>query len=297
MGEFIPFIFNGLSISSILLLTAIGLSIVFGMMGVINFAHGEFIMIGCYSSYIVSLVLGSEGTWFTLAIAFVLSFVLSFSIGFIVEKLIIKRLYARPLDSILATWGVSLILQQVARNVFGSNNVNAPMPKILNNGWKVSENITLPYNRILIIGVSLLICLLVYFFMYKTPKGRVLQSVMQNRSMAACIGINTKKADSFTFSFGCGIAGIAGICISMLGSIGPSTGQNYIIDTFLVVILGGIGGLRGAILGSLLIGMSSPFIESYTTSSMAKVIILCLVLVTLQYKPQGLSPMKDRTID
>lgn len=297
MENFIPFLFNGLSISSILLLTALGLSIVFGMMGVINFAHGEFIMIGCYSSYMVSLVLGSEGTWFTLLIAFFLSFILSFGIGFLVERFIIKRLYARPLDSILATWGVSLILQQLARNIFGSNNVNAPMPKILNNGLKVSEAITLPYSRILIIFVSILVCLLVYFFMYKTPKGRILQSVMQNRSMAACIGINTKKADSFTFSFGCGLAGIAGICISMLGSIGPSTGQNYIIDTFLVVILGGIGGLRGSILGALLIGVSSPFIESFTTSSMAKVIILFAVLVTLQYKPQGLSPMKDRTID
>ncbi|AWG20577.1 urea ABC transporter permease subunit UrtB [Flavobacterium faecale] len=295
--DFIPFIFNGLSISSILLLTAIGLSIVFGMMGVINFAHGEFIMIGCYSSYIVSLALGSEGSWLTLFFAFIISFVLSFGIGFLVEKFIIKRLYARPLDSILATWGVSLILQQLARNIFGSNNVDAPMPKILNEGWKINDAITLPYNRILIIFISISICLFVYYFMYKTPKGRILQSVMQNRSMASCIGINTKKADSFTFSFGCGLAGIAGICISMLGSIGPSTGQNYIIDTFLVVILGGIGGLRGSILGALLIGMCNPFIEYYTTSSMAKVIILVMVLVTLQYKPQGLSPMKDRTID
>ncbi|WP_366186233.1 urea ABC transporter permease subunit UrtB [Flavobacterium ovatum] len=295
--DFIPFIFNGLSISSILLLTAIGLSIVFGMMGVINFAHGEFIMIGCYSSYIVSLALGSEGSWLSLFFAFIISFVLSFGIGFLVEKFIIKRLYARPLDSILATWGVSLILQQLARNIFGSNNVDAPMPKILNEGWKINDAITLPYNRILIIFISISICLFVYYFMYKTPKGRILQSVMQNRSMASCIGINTKKADSFTFSFGCGLAGIAGICISMLGSIGPSTGQNYIIDTFLVVILGGIGGLRGSILGALLIGMCNPFIEYYTTSSMAKVIILVMVLVTLQYKPQGLSPMKDRTID
>lgn len=297
MEELLPFLFNGLSISSILLLTAIGLSIVFGMMGVINFAHGEFIMIGCYSSYIVSLVLGSEGSWLSLILAFILAFGLSFGIGFLVERFIIKRLYARPLDSILATWGVSLILQQLARNIFGSNNVDAPMPKILNEGWKINDMITLPFNRILIIFISIAICLFVYYFMYKTPKGRILQSVMQNRSMASCIGINTKKADSFTFSFGCGLAGIAGICISMLGSIGPSTGQNYIIDTFLVVILGGIGGLRGSILGALLIGMCNPFIEHFTTSSMAKVIILSLVLITLQYKPQGLSPMKDRNID
>ena len=297
MGDFVSVLFNGLSISSILLLTAIGLSIVFGMMGVINFAHGEFIMIGCYSSYIVSLVLGNQGSWFSLLLAFILSFILSFSIGYLIERLVIRKLYSRPLDSILATWGISLILQQLARNVFGSNNVDAPMPKILSEGLKVTEDITLPYNRIFIIIFALLTCLCVYFFIYKTPKGRTLQAVMQNRSMASCIGINTKKADAFTFSFGCGLAGIAGICISMLGSVGPSTGQNYIIDTFLVVILGGIGGLRGTILGALLIGISSPFIESFTTSSMAKVIILTLVLVVLHYKPQGLSPMKDRTID
>ncbi len=297
MEEFLPFLFNGLSISSILLLTAIGLSIVFGMMGVINFAHGEFIMIGCYSSYIASLVLGSKGTWTALVLAFVLAFALAFAIGYIVERLVIRKLYARPLDSILATWGISLILQQVARNIFGSNNVEAPMPKILNEGLKVSEGITLPFNRLFIIIITILVILLVYIFMYKTPKGRILQAVMQNRAMASCIGINTKKADAFTFSLGCGLAGIAGICISMLGSVGPSTGQNYIIDTFLVVILGGIGGLRGTILAALLIGLCNPFIEYFTTSSMSKVIILSLVLVVLQFKPQGLSPMKDRTID
>lgn len=297
MEDFLPFLFNGLSISSILILTAIGLSIVFGMMGVINFAHGEFIMIGCYSSYIVSLILGSEGTWFSLLLAFILSFILSFGIGYIIERLVIRKLYARPLDSILATWGISLILQQLARNIFGSNNVDAPMPQILNEGWEITEELTLPLNRIFIIIFAITVCIFVYYFIYKTPKGRTLQAVMQNRPMASCMGINTKKADAFTFSFGCGLAGIAGICISMLGSVGPSTGQNYIIDTFLVVILGGIGGLRGTILAALLIGLSSPFIENFTTSSMAKVIILSLVLVVLHYKPEGLSPTKDRTID
>ncbi|WP_289040611.1 urea ABC transporter permease subunit UrtB [uncultured Zobellia sp.] len=297
MGDILPFLFNGLSISSILLLTAIGLSIVFGMRGVINFAHGEFIMLGCYSSYIVNSAIGTGGTWITFLLAFVVAFALSFGVGYIVERLVIRKLYDRPLDSILATWGISLILQQLARNIFGSNNVESPMPKILNEGWNITSDVVMPFNRIFIIAISILVCLFVYYFLYKTPKGRILQAVMQNRSMASCIGINTKRSDAFTFSFGCGLAGIAGICISMLGSVGPSTGQNYIIDTFLVVILGGIGGIRGTILGALLIGFSSPFIENFTTSSMAKVIVLCGILIVLQYRPQGLSPMKDRTID
>jgi len=297
MEDLISFFFNGLSISSILLLIALGLSIAFGMMGVINFAHGEFIMIGSYSSYIIGLMLNNQATWWSLSISFILSFFLAAVIGFILERLVIRRLYGRPLDSILATWGISLILQQTARSIFGANNVEASIPTILTKGLHLTPTLILPYNRILIFAVCLFICIGVYYFLYKTAKGRILQAVMQNRSMAACMGVHTKKADALTFSIGCGIAGIAGVCISMLGSIGPSTGQNYIIDAFLVVILGGIGGLRGTILGAFLIGMCNPFIEYFTTSSMAKVLLLTMVIIVLQFKPQGLSPMKDRSID
>ncbi|MEI6950076.1 urea ABC transporter permease subunit UrtB [Paraflavisolibacter sp. H34] len=290
-------LFNGLSISSILLLTALGLSIAFGMMGVINFAHGEFIMIGSYSSFIIGKLMGPEPSMGGLAVSFVLAFVLAAAIGWVLERTLIHRLYGRPIYSILATWGVSLILQQAARNLFGSNNVEAAIPKVLSQGIRITGNFQMPYNRLLILAVCLSICAAVYYFLYRTAKGRVLQAVMQNREMAACMGIQTRKADALTFSIGCGIAGIAGVCISMLGSIGPSTGQNYIMDAFLVVILGGIGGLRGTILGALLVGITGPYIEFFTTSSTAKALILTLVLVVLQVKPAGLAPLKDRALN
>jgi urea transport system permease protein len=297
MQEVISSLINGLSISSILLLTALGLSIAFGMMGIINFAHGEFIMIGSYSSYIVGMLFKNEDSWSALVLSFVLAFVLAAAIGWVLERLIIRHLYSRPVDSILATWGISLILQQAAKSIFGANNVEAHIPSILTKGIYITATISVPYSRLLIFFFCILVCACVYFYLYKTPKGRILQAVMQNRAMAACMGVKVRSVYSQTFAFGCGLAGLAGVCISMLGSIGPSTGQNYIINTFLVVILGGVGGLSGTILGALLVGLLNPFIEYVTSASTAKVILLSLVFIVLQIKPAGLVPLKDRAID
>lgn len=288
---------NGLSIASILVLTALGLSIAFGMMGIINFAHGEFIMIGSYATYLVGTMAGPELNLFHLAIIFVLAFCLAAAIGFILEKTVIKYLYGRPIYSILATWGISLILQQLARNIFGANNVEASFPAFLNGSFHLYGTLDVPYNRLFIFCLSAFVCIGVFYFLYKTPKGRMVQAVMQNRDMAACMGIKVRKVDALTFAIGSGIAGIAGVCIAMLGSIGPSTGQNYIMDAFLVVILGGVGGLRGTILGAILIGVLNPYIEVFTSASTAKVLLLSLVFIVLQLKPAGLVPLKDRAID
>jgi urea transport system permease protein len=297
LEQSLSLLINGLSIASILLLISLGLSIAFGMMGIINFAHGEFIMIGSYATYLVGVMAGRELGVFHLVMFFILAFFMAAAIGFLLEKTVIKYLYGRPIYSILATWGISLILQQLARNIFGANNVEAVLPRFLNGGITLVGSVQVPYNRLFIFGVSLVLCLAVFYFLYKTSKGRIVQAVMQNRDMAACMGIKVRKVDALTFSIGCGIAGIAGVCISMLGSIGPSTGQNYIMDAFLVVILGGVGGLRGTIFGAILVGLLSPYIEFFTSASTAKVLLLSVVFIVLQLKPAGLVPLKDRAID
>ncbi|HKG67871.1 MAG TPA: urea ABC transporter permease subunit UrtB, partial [Segetibacter sp.] len=283
--QLLSLLINGLSIASILLLTALGLSIAFGMMGIINFAHGEFIMIGSYATYLVGIMSGKNLGVFHLIFIFILAFVLAGAIGFLLEKTIIKHLYGRPIYSILATWGISLILQQLARNIFGANNVEASIPKFLNGGVILFGSLQVPYNRLFIFLFTVVLCVTIFYFLYRTSKGRMVQAVMQNRDMAACMGIKVRKVDALTFSIGCGIAGLAGVCISMLGSIGPSTGQNYIMDAFLVVILGGVGGLRGTIIGAILVGLLNPYIEVFTSASTAKVILLSLVFIVLQLKP------------
>jgi urea transport system permease protein len=295
--QMLSLLINGLSIASILLLTALGLSIAFGMMGIINFAHGEFIMIGSYATYLVGIISGKDLGVFHLLLIFILAFVLAAAIGYLLEKTVIKHLYGRPIFSILATWGISLILQQLARNIFGANNVEASIPKFLSGGIVLFGTVQVSYNRLFIFLFTVVLCVGIFYFLYRTSKGRIVQAVMQNRDMAACMGINVRKVDALTFSIGCGIAGLAGVCISMLGSIGPSTGQNYIMDAFLVVILGGVGGLRGTIIGAVLVGILNPYIEVFTSASSAKVILLSVVFIVLQLKPSGLVPLKDRTLD
>lgn len=295
--ETLSLLINGLSIASILLLTALGLSIAFGMMGIINFAHGEFIMIGSYATYLVGIMSDKNPGIFHLVLIFILAFLLAGAIGFLLEKTVIKHLYGRPIYSILATWGISLILQQLARNIFGANNVEASIPTFLSGGLTLFGSVHVPYNRLFIFLFTLVLCIAIFYFLYRTPKGRIMQAVMQNRDMAACMGIKVRKVDALTFSIGCGIAGLAGVCISMLGSIGPSTGQNYIMDAFLVVILGGVGGLRGTVIGAVLVGLLNPYIEVFTSASTAKVILLSVVFIVLQLKPAGLVPLKDRSLD
>ncbi|MCX7821059.1 MAG: urea ABC transporter permease subunit UrtB [Brevinematales bacterium] len=294
---FLMQIFNGLSISSILLLIAIGLSITFGIMGVINFAHGEFLMIGAYTVYLTEKILFNKLGENSFFVSIILAFIISGFIGFILEKLLIKHLYGKPYEAILVTWGLSLILQQLARNIFGASNVDVISPSILSGGIKINNYIQLPYNRIFIIIISIICIILLYIYIYKTSNGRKMRAVMQNRSMAACMGINTQKVDSLTFSLGCGLAGIAGAIVSLLGSIGPSTGQNYIIDSFMVVVLGGVGNLAGTVGGAIMMGVFNTFFEFVTTSSMGKVIVFSIVIIFLQFRPSGLFSVKTRSLD
>jgi urea transport system permease protein len=217
--------------------------------------------------------------------------------GLIVEKTLIRFLYGRPYESILATWGLSLVMQQGARNVFGANNVDVSAPHWLQGGVRLLADFQLPYSRIFILSLAVAAIAGMYLYVNYSVSGRRMRAVMQNRGMAACMGVSTRKVDSLTFAIGSGIAGIAGCAVSLLGSIGPSTGQNYIVDAFMVVVLGGVGNLAGTVAGALMIGLTNPFFEYATTSSMGKVIVFTLVIVFLQWKPSGFFSLKTRALD
>jgi urea transport system permease protein len=266
-------------------------------MGVINFAHGEFLMIGAYTAYVMQrLSSGNQaGIYFLLSLP--AAFAVAFLLGMVVEKFLIRFLYGRPYESILATWGLSLILQQGARSIFGANNVEVTAPHWLQGGIQLLAGFQLPYSRIFILSLAVLTIIGMYSYVNYSSSGRKMRAVMQNRDMSACMGIKTRKVDSFTFAIGSGIAGVAGCAVSLLGSIGPSTGQNYIVDAFMVVVLGGIGSLSGTMAGALMIGLTNPLFEYVTTSSMGKVIVFTLVIIFLQRKPSGLFSLKTRALD
>jgi len=290
-------LFNGLSLSSILLLVALGLSITFGIMGVINFAHGEYLMVGAYTAYVMQRLSHGDQTGIYFLLALPIAFAVAYLLGLIVEKLLIRFLYGRPYESILATWGLSLILQQGARSIFGANNVEVTAPHWLQGGIQPFDGFQLPYNRIFILSLAVFAVAGMYFYVNRSSSGRRMRAVMQNRDMSACMGIKTRKVDSLTFAIGSGIAGVAGCAVSLLGSIGPSTGQNYIVDAFMVVVLGGVGSLSGTIAGALMIGLTNPLFEYMTTSSMGKVIVFTLVIIFLQWKPSGLFAIRTRALD
>ena len=290
-------LFNSLSISSVLLMVALGLSITFGIMGVINFAHGEFVMVGAYTAYLADRLLHDAlgGSWFIVAL--LLAFLAAAALGYLTERSLIRFLYGRPFESILATWGLSLILQQAARNVFGASNVEVRTPEWLQGGLVLAEGMQLPTNRMFIIVVAALCVLGTYLFLNRTRAGRNMRAVMQNRPMAAAMGINTAGVDARSFALGSGLAGIAGCVVSLLGSVGPATGQNWIIDSFMVVVLGGVGSIAGSVAGAVLIGTASPLFEFITTSSMGKVIIFALIVVFLQYRPAGFLAQRTRALE
>ena len=290
-------LFNSLSISSVLLMVALGLSITFGIMGVINFAHGEFVMVGAYTAYLADRLLHDAlgGSWFIVAL--LLAFLAAAALGYLTERSLIRFLYGRPFESILATWGLSLILQQAARNVFGASNVEVRTPEWLQGGLVLAEGMQLPTNRLFIIVVAALCVLGTYLFLNRTRAGRNMRAVMQNRPMAAAMGINTAGVDARSFALGSGLAGIAGCVVSLLGSVGPATGQNWIIDSFMVVVLGGVGSIAGSVAGAVLIGAASPLFEFITTSSMGKVIIFALIVVFLQYRPAGFLAQRTRALE
>jgi urea transport system permease protein len=384
MTELIDGIFNGISTGSVLLLAALGLAIAFGLMGVINMAHGELMMLGAYTTYVVQNVFKSMGAqWFEVYIFFALiaAFAVTALMGFILERGVIRFLYGRPLETLLATWGVSLILQQFVRSVswgmivslssfcllffggwviasmrpnweriksgflvvmlplsagvaialsivlgniyklkitkpwFGAQNVDVSAPLWLRGGVTVGT-LQMPYTRLFIITLTIACVVGIYLFLQRSPWGLRIRSVTQNRTMSACLGIPTQKVDSLTFALSSGLAGIAGCAVSFLGSVGPNTGQNYIVDTFMVVVVGGVGKLVGSIFAALALGTTNYLIGSgafatlfksvtplydfftfFATTSMAKVMLFALIVIFLQYKPAGIFPQKGRSVE
>ena len=300
MEQFINTLFNGLSLSSIVLLTSLGLAITFGLMRVINMAHGEFVMIGAYMTYVVQQIFfqilpeNLQSLYYFLAIP--VAFGVTFLLGSLLERVVISRLYGREIDSLLATWGISLILQQAARSIFGTQGVNVTAPSFLQGGITIG-GCTFSYHRLFIILLVLLCLLGVWFIMYRSGFGKQMRAVMQNRPMAQCMGINSRRVDNITFAIGSGLAGIAGCSVALLGSIDSTVGQSYIVNAFMAVVLGGVGKLAGTVVGSTIIGSASIFTENYTSSTIAKAIVLLIVILFLQKRPQGLFVIKSRNLD
>ncbi len=300
MEQFITTLFNGLSLSSIILLTSIGLAITFGLMKVINMAHGEFVMIGAYTTYVIQQIFkiyfAPEYLYLYYIAAIPMAFLVTFFLGSLLEKFVISNLYGREIDSLLATFGISILLQQFVRTVFGAQGVNVEAPSFLKGGLTLFE-MTFSYNRIFIIFLVLFSLFMLWFVLFKMNFGKQMRAVMQHRPMAQCMGINSRKVDNITFSLGSGLAGIAGCSIALLGSIDSIVGQSYIVNSFMAVVLGGVGKLMGTVLASAMIGFTSIFTENYTSSSLAKAIVLLLVITILQKKPQGLFVIKSRALD
>jgi urea transport system permease protein len=290
-------VFNGLSLFTVLALMAIGLAIVFGLMGVINMAHGELMALGAYMTYLTSVTFSRYwpqmmGAYFI--VGMFVAFAVTAAVGFVLERVMIRHLYKRPLDTMLATWGLSLVLQQLYRQLFGPIDVSVPTVTWLQGAWNPTPGIAIPLSRIFIIGLTLVVALSVYLFLFRSRWGLRIRSVMQNRAMAGAAGINTERVDAVTFAVGCGLAGIAGSALTMLASTGPVTGQQYIVDTFVVVVFGGIESLVGTFLSAFTIGQMQSMFELVLSGSMAKAAILLLVITALYFRPNGLFALKVR---
>jgi urea transport system permease protein len=384
LSGFLDAIFSGISIGSVLLISALGLAIVFGLMGVINLAHGELMMLGAYTTFVVQNIfklLPAPLFEFYIFFALIAAFVVAAAAGLVLEKGLIRFLYGRPLETLLATWGVSLILQQFVRSIswslaiaiglfcglffggmsllkrrpnfdrlrtisiaillplsisisgivsamlgqtfklavtkpwFGAQNVDVTAPAWLRGGVALGD-VQLPYTRLFIMVITILCLVGIYLFLQKTNWGLRIRAVTQNRQMSACLGIPTAQVDAFTFALGSGLAGVAGCAISLLGSVGPNTGQNYVVDTFMVVVVGGVGKLVGTIIAALSIGTASYLIGSgnlaalfapiqpladfftfFATTSMAKVMVFALIIIFLQVRPGGIFPQKGRNVE
>ncbi|OQW76474.1 MAG: urea ABC transporter permease subunit UrtB [Proteobacteria bacterium ST_bin11] len=287
--------FSGLSLFSVLLLMALGLAIIFGQMGVINMAHGEFMAVGAYTTVFMSKIAVSYdivNSYFVFAI--VAAFILAFLIGYLIEYALIRHLYKRPLDTLLATWGLSLVMQQIFRSTFGAKEVSAELPEWLLGSFKPTEDIDIPINGVFVMGLALIVTVGVYLFMYRSRWGLRVRATMQNRVMAGAVGINTKKVDRLTFALGCGIAGVAGAAFTTIASTGPTTGSLYIVDSFMVVVFGGAASLMGTIASAFGIAQAQSILQFFMTSSMGKVATLMTIVIILMMRPEGLFASKVR---
>jgi urea transport system permease protein len=300
MGELLGAIFSGISLGSILLLVALGLAITYGLMGVINMAHGEFLMIGAYATYVVQGFFRSHfpalENWYLLA-AIPVAFFVAAAIGALLEKTVIRFLYGRPLETLLATFGISLLLIQFSRTLFGAQNVEVSNPAWMSGGIQVLPNLILPWNRIYIIAFSAIVVMLVWSILNLTRLGLFVRAVTQNRAMAGCVGVRTPRVDMLAFAVGAGIAGLGGVALSQISNVGPDMGQSYIIDSFMVVVLGGVGQLAGTIVGALGLGIVSKFLEPFSGAVLAKIMVLVFIILFIQRRPQGMFALKGRSAE
>lgn len=289
--------FAGLSLFAVLLLMGLGLAIIFGQMGVINMAHGEFMTIGAYTIFLGSTLAealgGTAGSWyFPLAILF--AFIFAFIAGWLLEWALIRHLYKRPLDTLLATWGVSLALQQVFRTFIGPKEVSPTLPEWLMGSWAPAEGLDIPINGLFVLALTLVVTAGVLIALHRSRWGLRVRATVSNRVMANAIGIDTRKTDRLTFAIGCGIAGVAGAAFTTIGSTGPTSGSLYIVDAFLVVTFGGAASLLGTVVSAFGIAQTQSITEFFLTGSMAKVITLSLIVLILMMRPQGLFASKVR---
>ena len=300
IGDLLGQAFSGLSLGSILLLAALWLAITFGLLGVINMAHGEMLMLGAYATYCVQVLVqrfAPAAIEFYPLLALPVAFFVTAGVGMVLERTIIRHLYGRPLETLLATWGISLILIQLVRLLFGAQNVEVANPAWLSGGVQVLPNLVLPYNRLVIIVFALAVVWLTWLLLNKTRLGLNVRAVTQNRNMAACCGVPTGRVDMLAFGLGSGIAGLGGVALSQIGNVGPDLGQGYIIDSFLVVVLGGVGQLAGTVYAALGLGIANKILEPQIGAVLGKILILGLIILFIQKRPQGLFALKGRVID
>ncbi|BBF99589.1 MULTISPECIES: urea ABC transporter permease subunit UrtB [Pseudonocardia] len=293
METLVTQVFNGLSVGSILLLAALGLSLTFGQMGVINMAHGEFIMAGAYTAFVVQQTLGAAGL--SLVLSLPLAFGIGGLLGVVLELTLLRRMYHRPLDTLLVTWGVALVLQQLARDIFGTAGVDVAAPAWLAGPVQIL-GFSFPRSRLFILVLAVLAVTAVVMALRYTSLGRRIRATVQNRQLAESSGISTRRTDMLTFFIGSGLAGVAGVALTLMGSISPNLGSSYIVDAFLVVIVGGLGQLKGAIIAAFSLGVAQSWIEYTTTASIAKVLVLALVVAFLQFRPQGIFTLRTRSL-
>ncbi len=293
-------IFFGLSMGSVLLLAALGLAIIFGLMGVINMAHGELLMIGAYSTYLVQSAVQAwwpAGIDFYVLLAIPVAFVITACVGMVLEKTVIRWLYGRPLETLLATWGVSLILIQAVRSIFGAQNVEVANPSWMSGGWQVMGDLVVSYNRIYIFFFALLVVAVLWLVLNHTRIGLFVRAITQNRRMANCVGVPTERVDMLAFGLGAGIAGLGGVALSQLGNVGPDLGRTYIVDSFMVVVLGGVGQLAGTVIAALGLGALTKMIEPVSGAVIAKIAILVFIILFIQKRPQGIFAPKGRSAE
>jgi urea transport system permease protein len=297
-GEWLGLAFAGASLGSILLLAALGLAITYGLMGVINMAHGELIMIGAYATYVVqNFFRGSAWFDWYLVAAIPAAFLVSGAVGILLERSVIRWLYGRPLETLLATWGISLVLIQAVRTIFGAQNVQVENPAFMSGGIQVLANVVLPWSRVFIIGFAAVVLIAMWMLLSKTRLGLYIRGVTQNRPMAACVGVPTSRVDTWAFGLGSGIAGLAGCALSQIGNVGPDLGQGYIVDSFLVVVFGGVGQLAGTVYAALVLGFTNKLLESWSGAVLAKIAVLVFIIFFIQRRPQGLFALRGRAVE